>query len=152
MRNILRYSIFSFLLLLSPNAKAGQNVRIGLGVGTPSGLALYIPLSDPYALQSTIGFSNSSFGDNLYLDADMVRNYPNGSLTGIFGVGVLLSSFRSFGNNVGLSTLGIRVPLGFFYTFNGLPLDLFLTVAPTFYLNNGVSLGILGTLGVRFVL
>jgi len=150
MRNILRYSIFSFLLFSIPDAKAAQNLRIGLGVGSPSGLALYIPLSDPYALQSTIGLSN--YGDNLYLDADMVRNYPNGSLTGIFGVGVLLASFRNFGNNISLSTLGIRVPLGFFYTFNGLPLDLFLTVAPTFFLNNGVSLGILGSLGIRFVI
>ena len=150
MKNILRYSIFSFLLFLIPDANASQNLRIGLGVGSPSGIALYIPLSNPYALQSTIGFSNTNFGDNLYLDVDMVRNYPNGSLTGIFGAGVLLYSFRSFGTNVGVSTLGIRIPLGFFYTFNGLPLDLFLTVAPTFYLNNG--LGISGTLGVRFVI
>ncbi len=151
MRNTFRFFIFSLSLMLSHTAQASK-VRIGLGLGAPSGLAVLVPLSESYALQSTIGLT--TFKSGYYLDADFVRTFPNaiGAFTGVLGLGVILTSLGRV-NGIFDANPGIRIPLGVYYTVDTMPVDFFITLAPTAFLGGGsFDIDFMGNLGVRILI
>lgn len=106
--------------------------RLGAGLilGEPTGVSLKYFLNDRLAVDGAVGWSLSREND-LYLQSDFLWHQfdlisvPRGQLPFYVGVGARVQ-FRDHEDD----RVGIRVPFGVSYIFDGLPLDVFAEVAP----------------------
>jgi hypothetical protein len=129
---------------------SGQNSGFGAGImlGEPTGISLKNWISGTNAWDAGIawGFGkNGAFhlhGDYLWHEYGLIE-VDKGALPLYYGVGarVLFASDTH---------LGIRGVIGLDYQFEGVPLDVFLELAPIFDLVPGTKFSFNGALGVRY--
>ncbi len=140
--------VFFSIAIMAVSASA-QRSGLGLGVmaGDPSGIAGKYWLSSSNSINGVLGWSVR--GDNIYVHADyafhkfdLIR-VPEGSLPLYFGIGGRMRA----GNDV---RLGVRVPVGLVYLFEGIPLDAFFELAPIVDVLPGTDFDLAGGIGVRF--
>ncbi len=128
-------------------AEKGQNA-IGIMIGDPTGISFKHWTSYKTAFDAGAAWSLESndaislHGDYLwhtYFDVD------KGSLAFYYGIGA-----RALFIENADSRIGARIPLGFNYLFEEVPLDLFVEIAPIVDLVPDTDLNGDGALGVRF--
>jgi hypothetical protein len=127
-----------------------QDEGFGLGLifGEPTGLSAKLWTSQRTALDAAVAWSFSGVGW-LHLQADfLMHNYDiisvsEGKLPLYYGGGAYLA----FSSDLGL---GIRVPLGLAYQFEGAPVDVFAEIAPGLALLPDIGFYIGGGIGARY--
>lgn len=142
-----------FLLTMLALFSAGifaQDKGLGLGLvfGEPTGLSAKLWTSEKTALDAAVAWAFSGDGW-LHIQADfLVHNYDiftveKGALPLYFGGG----AYIAFSNDLGL---GLRVPVGLAYQFEGAPVDIFAEIAPGLRLFPDLKFYIGGGIGVRY--
>jgi len=141
--------LVSIIALFSVGVFA-QNKGFGLGLifGEPTGLSAKMWTSERTALDAAVAWSFSGEGW-MHIHADfLMHNFDlisvsKGALPVYFGGGAYLSFASDFG-------LGIRVPVGLAYHFEGAPVDIFAEVVPGLALLPDLGFYIGGGVGVRY--
>ncbi len=141
--------LISIVALFSVGVFA-QDSGLGLGLifGEPTGLSAKMWTSERTALDAAVAWSFSGLGW-VHIQADfLIHNYDiisvsKGKLPLYYGVG----AYTAFSSNFGL---GIRVPLGLAYQFEGAPVDVFAEVAPGLALLPDIGFYFGGGIGVRY--
>jgi len=141
---------FLFVLFVSLFAAGiyAQDSGIGVGVmiGEPTGLSAKLWTSDATAAQFGVAWS---FNNYLHVHGDMLMHVFNvvdvskGELPFYVGLGARIL----FADDL---TLGVRVPLGAAYQFEGAPFDLFLEIVPIMNLTPATDFDINGAIGFRY--
>ncbi|MCK4879258.1 MAG: hypothetical protein KAS82_01315 [Bacteroidales bacterium] len=127
-----------------------QDSGFGLGAifGEPTGLSAKVWTSENTAIDGAVAWSFAGAGF-LHLHADFLfHNYDlisvsEGKLLLYFGIG----AFVNFASELGL---GIRVPIGLAYQFEGAPLEIFAEIAPGLSLLPGTDFYFGGGIGIRY--
>ncbi len=141
--------LISIVALFSVGVFA-QDSGLGLGLifGEPTGLSAKMWTSERTALDAAVAWSFSGLGW-VHIQADfLIHNYDiisvsKGKLPLYYGVG----AYTAFSSNFGL---GIRVPLGLAYQFEGAPVEVFVEVAPGLALLPALGFYIGGGIGARY--
>ena len=141
--------ITTLLTIITTNA-TGQESGFGAGImlGDPTGISLKNWTSMSNAWDAGIAWGigkHDSFhihGDYLWHSFDLIK-VDNGILPLYYGVGIRLL----FADD---SHFGIRGVVGLDYLFDGIPLDIFLELAPIFDMVPGTEFSFNGALGVRY--
>ena len=141
--------LISIVALFSVGVFA-QDSGLGLGLifGEPTGLSAKMWTSERTALDAAVAWSFSGLGW-VHIQADfLIHNYDiisvsKGKLPLYYGVG----AYTAFSSNFGL---GIRVPLGLAYQFEGAPVDVFAEIAPGLALLPDIGFYFGGGIGVRY--
>jgi hypothetical protein len=131
---------------------SGESRGFGAGImlGEPTGISLKNWISKTNAWDAGIawGFGKHGafhlHGDYLWHKYDLI-NVDKGTLPLYYGVGARLL----FADD---THLGIRGVVGLDYLFEGLPLDVFLEIAPIFDIVPGTEFSFNGAIGVRYFL
>lgn len=146
--------ILAAILLGGVAAQAQQKGNAGdkgLGIilGEPTGISFKTYLSSKHAFD--LGLAWSLDGEkSLYIHGDyLYHNHsffnPNrGRMPLYYGIGgrIILGEHRNFA--------GVRVPFGVEYIFQGMPIGLFLEIAPVMDLTPKTRFDINGGLGARY--
>jgi hypothetical protein len=127
-----------------------QDKGLGLGLifGEPTGLSAKIWTSERTALDAAVAWSFSGVGW-FHIQSDfLIHNYEllsvsQGALPVYFGGG----AYIAFSSDLGL---GIRVPFGLAYQFEGAPVDIFAEIVPGLSLLPDLGFYIGGGIGVRY--
>jgi hypothetical protein len=153
MRTPIRAVAIASLILFFAAAVAGAASSVGLGViaGEPTGLTIKLWGSSRHAFDGAAGWSIGEggwiylHGDYLWHRYEIDPGYLEGSLPYYFGVGcrVLLHE----GDD---SRLGVRLPIGLDYLFDGGRFDVFVEVAPVIDLVPETDIDVSGGVGARF--
>ena len=141
---------FIVLVALFSAGLFAQGSGLGLGVvfGEPTGLSAKMWTSQNTAIDGAVAWSFAGAGF-LHLHADfLVHNYDlisvsKGKLPVYFGLGAFINLASQLG-------LGVRVPIGMVYQFQGAPLDVFAEIAPGLSLLPGTDFYFGGGIGVRY--
>lgn len=126
----------------------GSGFGLGAIFGEPTGLSAKMWTGEKTAIDGALAWSFSGFGF-LHVHADfLIHNYDlisvsEGKLPLYFGLG----AFVNFASDLGL---GVRVPLGLAYQFEGAPLDIFAEITPGLSLLPGTDFYFGGGIGVRY--
>ena len=129
---------------------AGGPFGLGIIVGEPTGLSGKLFLSDANAIDGAVAWSFS--GDNsFHLHGDyLYHNYTlfdveKGKLPLYFGIGARINFREDADDNI-----GIRIPVGLTYLFDGAPFDVFVEVVPVLELTPDTEFELEGAFGGRF--
>jgi len=142
--------IVAAILLSAPVASLAQgSFGIGIIVGEPTGVSAKIWLSQRSAIDLAAAWS---FADEtaLHIHGDYVTHFfdllsvSKGSLPLYAGVGARVK----FGEND--DYIGIRIPVGLAYLFEGVPLDVFLEVVPLLDVAPDTEFTLNAAIGVRY--
>jgi hypothetical protein len=141
--------ITTLLTIITTNA-TGQESGFGAGImlGDPTGISLknWTSMSNAWDVGIAWGIGkHDSFhihGDYLWHSFDLIK-VDKGILPLYYGVGIRLL----FADD---SHFGIRGVVGLDYLFDGIPLDIFLELAPIFDMVPGTEFSFNGALGVRY--
>ena len=127
-----------------------QDKGLGLGLifGEPTGLSAKMWTSERTAIDAALGWSFSDPGWFHIQSNFLIHNYElltvsQGALPVYFGLG----AFMAFSSELGL---GMRVPFGLAYQFEGAPVDIFGEIAPGLYLLQDLGFYFGGGIGVRY--
>jgi hypothetical protein len=131
-------------------AGGGVGGRFGLGVmlGEPTGISAKLWLGETSAVDGGVAWSFaqnpavSVHADYLFHFFDVI-SVKAGRLPLYVGIGGAFSAGQD-------PDLGVRIPVGLTYLFDGPPLDLFLEVAPIVLVFPATTLDFSGGLGIRF--
>ena len=143
-------AILASVLVSAPAASLAQgSFGIGIIVGEPTGLSSKIWLNHRSAIDLAAAWS---FADEtaLHLHGDYVTHFydlidvSKGSLPLYVGVGGRVK----FGENDDF--IGIRVPVGLAYIFDGVPVDIFLEVVPLLDVAPDTEFTMNAAIGVRY--
>ncbi len=144
-------TLISFLTLFMPSSILQAQMDgwgVGLILGEPTGISTKIWLDDQSAIDGALAWSFDDDGF-LHLHADYLRhnfsiaNVNSGQLPLYFGVGPKIVLKED-------AELGVRVPFGAAYHFEGAPLDLFIEAVPILDLAPSTDLDFNIGLGARF--
>lgn len=145
------------VLLPAPASAQMDGFGIGIVAGDPTGLCLKNWLSQKSALELAAAWSFEGDG-GFFLAGDYVLHSfdiaDSGSgLDGLmftYGLGGKLY-FRDENENDedGDVVLGVRIPLGLCYPFEGAPVDMFVQLAPVMDIVPDTELGLNGGIGAR---
>jgi hypothetical protein len=130
-------------------AAQGHNFGLGIIIGEPTGICGKQWLSNKTAVDGAVawGFADEGalhlHGDFLVHSFDLMRS-EKGSLPVYYGIGGRLR----FEDDDSL--VGVRVPVGLDYIFEGSRVDLFLELVPILDLAPGTELRVNAGLGVRY--
>jgi hypothetical protein len=159
---------FIFILICCSNLSLVQAQERGFGlgiiVGEPTGISFKNYLANDRAIAGAVAWRlwhGSAFhvhADYLFHNRTLL-NVPRGSLPIYYGVGARARTWTGgrywrrgrYHEFTGTRfDLGIRIPVGIAYEFDGAPLDIFLEVVPILDLIPATRLDVNGGLGVRF--
>jgi len=154
MRIIVMARLLCFVALavaLAAPAQAGPSTfGLGVIVGEPTGINAKLFLDSGNALDMAAAWSLS--GDNdLHLQMDYLYHkyslieVDKGKLPFFFGLGgrVILRENRD-------DSVGLRIPVGLAYEFEGAPFDVFGEIVPVLELTPDTEFELEGAIGVRF--
>jgi hypothetical protein len=138
------------VVMLAPSAFAGGG-DFGLGIiaGEPTGLSTKLWLTSKTAVDGAVAWSFGDGEDALHIHSDYIIHnmrlfqVERGVLALHFGVGGRLK----FADD---PLLGIRVPVGVTYLYDGAPLDTFLEIVPILDLVDETDLNLNAAIGVRY--
>jgi hypothetical protein len=127
-----------------------QDSGLGLGLifGEPTGLSAKMWTSERTAIDAAVAWSFSGEGW-FHIHSDfLLHNYDifsvsEGKLPVYYGLGAFIALSSEFG-------LGIRVPIGLAYQFEGAPVEVFAEIAPGLALLPDIGFYIGGGIGVRY--
>jgi len=142
--------VLASLITLFSFGVFAQDSGLGLGLifGEPTGLSAKMWTSERTALDAAVAWSFSGLGF-FHIQSDfLIHNYEllpvsKGKLPVYYGLG----AFIAFSSELGL---GIRVPFGLAYQFEGAPVDLFGELVPGLSLLPDLGLYFGGGIGVRY--
>ena len=148
---MVRSLIFCFMIaIVCCSAVSAQDSGFGLGIilGEPTGLSCKIWTTSTTAIDGAAAWS---FADEsaLHLHADYI--FHNFSLIDVEQGEVPI--YFGLGGRVKLeddSKIGIRIPVGIEYFFEGAPLDLFLELVPILDLAPDTEFEFNGAIGIRY--
>ncbi|MDZ7772489.1 MAG: hypothetical protein U5K31_07100 [Balneolaceae bacterium] len=154
MKKVLSATLLSLILAAGAGSlhaqQAGEGLGIGVMVGEPTGLSFKSWTGGGNAFDLGVAWSVGPY-DALHLHADYLWHSDFGDVDeGALMLYVGLGGRMIFADDD--ARVGLRVPLGITYLFEGAPLDLFLEVAPVMNLVPGTDLDMTGTAGVRIYL
>ncbi|MBS4015078.1 MAG: hypothetical protein KGZ86_01380 [Candidatus Latescibacteria bacterium] len=147
--------ILSVILLYSNTAAEGGNLGLGIIIGEPTGFSAKLWATDNTAFDGAVAWSlignpgERNFNTVLHVHADyLLHNFSlleveAGQLPFYYGVGGRIK----FQNK---SRVGVRVPVGLAYIFEGKHVDLFLEIVPLFDIIPATEFGINSAIGVRY--
>jgi len=146
MKKILLISLISLFSL----GMFAQDKGLGLGLifGEPTGLSAKMWTSERTALDAAVAWSFSGPG-YFHIQSDfLLHNYDlisvsEGKLPVYYGLG----AYVAFSSDLGL---GIRVPFGLAYQFEGAPVDIFGELVPGLSLLPDLGLYFGGGIGARY--
>ncbi len=138
------------LALISGSALAADG-RFGIGaiVGEPTGLSGEMWLTENTAIDAAVAWSFGSGEDAFLIHSDYLFyntgliDVKKGSMAVYFGLGGRIK----FAND---TQVGIRIPVGLDYLFEGAPVDLFGEVVPILDLVDKTELNFAAAVGVRY--
>jgi hypothetical protein len=142
-----------FLLIISLGilslGMSAQDSGLGAGIiiGEPTGLSAKSWLSQSDAIDLGVAWSLSH--EWFHVHADYLRHVfdlipvEEGQLPLYFGIGARVG----FGRDI---IIGLRLPVGLDYMFDGFPLDIFLEIAPGLALLPDTKFDMGGGIGVRY--
>lgn len=147
------------LAVLLPSEAMAQLDGFGVGIiaGDPTGLCVKNWLSQKSALEVSAAWSFEGDG-GFFLSGDYVLHAfdiaddPDSGLSGLmftYGLGGRLYFRDGNGDDDGDTVLGLRVPLGLCYPFEGAPVDMFVQLAPVMDIIPETELGLNGGIGAR---
>ena len=145
----MKKTIFIVLLGFLTLAVSAQDSGIGAGiiVGEPTGLSAKTWLSANDAVDAGVAWSITHGW--FHIHADYLRHSFNlipvevGQLPLYYGIGARIG----FGPDV---SVGVRVPVGLSYLFEGTPLDVFIEVVPGITILPNTQFDMGGGIGVRY--
>jgi hypothetical protein len=123
----------------------------GIILGEPTGLSAKYFLNDTLAIDGAAGWSLDDHTD-FYLHSDLLVhkfdlfNVSKGRLPLYFGGG----AFVRFRDEHHDDELGVRVPVGISYMFEGTPVDIFAELAPGIDLAPSTRIDFTGGVGIRY--
>lgn len=146
------FVIILFLASFSHSAAQNSGTGIGLIFGEPSGISVKSWLSSKTAIDGAIGWSFAN-GNSFQIHADyLIHNniidVASGRLPLYYGIGGRFKARSA--ENTGDVRLGIRVPAGITMILPGMPVDIFLEIAPVMDVTPKFDLAINGAIGVRY--
>lgn len=142
-----------------------SGLGLGLMVGVPTGISGKVWTGGANAVAFGTAWGGWGRGGYFHLHADYLFhnfdliNVSEGRMALHYGVG---ARFRSWGGDRywvnggyvesrgGHARLGVRLPVGLTYLFDGAPVDIFLEAAPSLDLIPGTSFHVDGSLGARY--
>ncbi|UCH82722.1 MAG: hypothetical protein JSW50_09590 [Candidatus Latescibacterota bacterium] len=134
--------------ILAGAAAAQGTFGLGIIVGEPTGISAKWWLSERSAIDAAAAWSFSDdsamtlVADYLLHNFDLI-NVEKGQLPIYFGVGGRVK-FESD------SKVGIRIPVGLAYIFDGMPLDAFFEIAPLLDLIPDTEFNVNAAIGIRY--
>ena len=139
----------TFVLALSLSAfSQGSGIGVGVILGEPTGLSAKMWTSEKTAFAAAAAWTLTGDQGYIHVHADfLIHSFgidvSKGQLPVYFGLGgrILLANDPA---------IGIRVPVGIAYLFEGAPLDAFLEVAPILDLLPSTGFGWNSAIGLRY--
>jgi hypothetical protein len=146
----------TLLLLLTSSAAVAQDAGFGLGVivGEPTGLSAKTWLSRRTAVDFAAAWAFSDNG-SLHLHSDFLIHrfdlirIDEGSLPLYFGIGGRLRFLEDSRGDDDVN-LGLRIPVGLDYLFEGAPLDAFVEIVPILDLVPDSDVSLNASIGIRY--
>jgi hypothetical protein len=135
-------------MILAGSAAAQGNFGMGIILGEPTGVSAKLWLTDRTAVDAAAAWSFSD-EDAFHLHADfLLHNFDlitveKGRLPIHFGIGGRLK----FADD---TKLGVRIPVGLTYIFDGAPIDIFFEVVPILDLIPDTEFDANAAIGARF--
>ena len=126
----------------------GSGLGLGAIFGEPTGLSAKMWTSEKTAIDGAVAWSFVGSGF-LHLHADfLIHNYDlisvsEGKLPLYFGLGAFVTLASDLG-------LGVRVPIGLAYHFDGAPLEIFAEIVPGLSLLPSTDFYFGGGIGIRY--
>ncbi len=126
----------------------GSGLGLGIIFGEPTGLSAKMWTGEKTALDAAVAWSFVGEGW-LHIHADfLMHNYDllsvsQGALPVYYGLGAYVGLSSDLG-------LGLRVPVGLAYQFDGAPVDVFAEIVPGLGLLPSITFYIGGGIGVRY--
>lgn len=126
----------------------GSGLGLGAIFGEPTGLSAKMWTSEKTAIDGAVAWSFVGSGF-LHLHADfLIHNYDlisvsEGKLPLYFGLGAFVTLASDLG-------LGVRVPIGLAYQFEGAPLEIFAEIVPGLSLLPATDFYFGGGIGIRY--
>lgn len=163
MRKTLVLSLFLCLWTISKAQQSGFG--LGIVLGYPTGLSAKAWTGSDRALAFGAAWGGWGYGGYFHVHADyLFHNFSlipvtTGKMALHYGPGLRLRSWsgdrywvggRYIDSRGGHTRLGLRIPVGITYMFDGAPVDIFLEVAPALDLIPGTSFNVDGGIGARF--
>lgn len=151
MKRVEQFTLIIFIILFSnfQNLPA-QQTKFGIGIilGEPTGITSKYWINSNSAF---VGGLSWSFKDNdaLYMHLDYVNHdytligVNRGKLAVYYGIGGKILFAKE-------TNIGVRIPVGLNYIFQGTPIDLFLELVPSLNLIPSTTFDIGGGVGVRY--
>jgi len=157
MRKII-LTIFLVIVLMAISQRTVAQDRgfgVGAAIGGPEGLSIKSWLGETSAISGLITFTISENTSSYYTHLDYLNHKFYDDLDWDFG-----RMFYYYGGGVGFewlewvddTTVFLRLPSGFGFNFDDVPVDLFLELAPTFDVNPEFAFYFNGNFGFRFYL
>jgi len=160
-KNIIILCLFLFLSIILYSQETG--LGIGIILGEPTGLSgkLWISNHSAFDLGIAWAFYNNENSSEPYneipppyfsLHCDYLYHFfnlltvPSGSLSVYCGGGIVLRIIET-----GI-ILGLRIPAGFVYLVEKIPLDIFVEIVPVMELIPGTMVSGNGGIGIRYFL
>lgn len=144
-------SMFASIIVISflaGGAAAQGTFGLGIIVGEPTGVSAKLWMSERSAIDAAAAWSFSDeaaltlVADYLLHNFDLI-NVEKGQLPVYFGVGGRVK-FESE------SKVGIRIPVGLAYIFDGMPLDVFFEIVPLLDLVPDTEFDVNASIGIRY--
>jgi hypothetical protein len=144
------------ILFYSTASAEGGSFGLGIIIGDPTGLSAKLWTGNNTALDAAVAWSflgndgNNNHNRVLHVHADLLFhnfslfNVDRGRLPLYYGIGGRIK-FHEDNNRI-----GIRIPVGLEYIFEGNNVDMFLEVVPLFDLTPETEFGFNGGIGIRY--
>jgi hypothetical protein len=153
--------ITSFFLQGNPayaNPLPSGSIGVGAAIGAPSGFAGKLYIGEAFGVQVSLGGDLGRIGDVGFTGDFVVHtqtlNDPSDGYSLPIYMGGGLSASTNIAEQSGDTYLGPRAVLGIMIIVDGIPVDLYMEVAPTLYVigtqANPISWGVDGQLGFRY--
>jgi hypothetical protein len=139
--------LFSLIIISSINAQS-NGVGVGLIVGEPTGISGKYWTGSTTAFDAALAWSfvdENAFqihADYLFHNIRLIT-VSEGKLPFYYGIGARLKTANDI-------KLGVRVPLGFAYLFQNVPIDIFVEVVPILDVIPKTDFQINAALGARY--
>jgi len=148
----LKYVVILLIVFLAANASAMERKKFGIGVilGEPTGITGKIMLDNNSAIDAGVGWETSGdnelhiYGDYLFHMYDVIK-VSKGKLPIYFGGGARWVSREKKDNK-----LGLRIPIGVEYLFEGVSLGAFVELVPVLNLTPDTDFDLEAGTGIRY--
>ncbi len=135
-------------MILAGSAAAQGNFGLGIILGEPTGVSAKLWITDRTAIDAAAAWSFSDeaalhlHADYLFHNFDLI-SVEKGKLPVHFGIGARVK----FEDD---SKIGVRIPVGLTYIFDGAPMDIFFEVVPILDLAPDTDFSANAAIGVRY--